>query len=326
MFTLIVGGDALRVFDRYEKCGAANDFRFESFVSLNKEGVAVWFDSSQKYSAWIQEGMPDHPEADEWVKEGLQAYAIITVKTELLLKPHLFADLHLRELTIKVFEVPPHKQKNGIGKAAMVQLLTLLKDLQVTHVRLLSVDDAKPFWRKVGFHPVDDFSNWFIINLQTQSIPVLEKPKLLTATGLVVVTGFDAKYVLDICEDNTPRSALSKFLFLKDVLAGRPSQMVAWLIDTELLAYALFDAQADELMDPKQTRSGSVQLLYFEVVPEKRGQGFGKAIIDDLLTRVSSKLSCVSLYPWCESEGFWVGRGFVGKSGTYELFNHVFGK
>ena len=114
MFTLIVGEDALRVFDRYEKCGAANDFHFESLVSLNKEGVAVWFDSSQKYSAWIQEGMPDHPEADEWVKEGLQAYAIITVETELL-------------------RVPPHKRKNGIGKAAMVQLLTLLKDLHRSH-------------------------------------------------------------------------------------------------------------------------------------------------------------------------------------------------
>ena len=59
----------------------------------------------------------------------------------------------------------------------------------------------------------------------------------------------------------------------------------------------------------------------FEVVPEKRGQGFGKAIIDDLLTRV--RLCCISVHPWCDSEGFWVGRGFVGKSGTIELFNHV---
>ena len=127
--------------------------------------------------------------------------------------------------------------------------------------------------------------------------------------------------MLDRCLYNTLWSVHSKFLFMKDVLAGKPSPMVAWHMDTKLLAYALFDTQADEVMDPKQAISGSIQLLFFEVVPEKRGQGFGKAIIDDLLTRV--RLCCISVHPWCDSEGFWVGRGFVGKSGTIELFNHV---
>ena len=41
MSTLIAGGDAVLVFNRFEKCEAAKDFNFASLVSINTEWLAV---------------------------------------------------------------------------------------------------------------------------------------------------------------------------------------------------------------------------------------------------------------------------------------------
>ena len=34
-----------------------------------------------KYAAWIRDGMPPHPDADAWIKEGFLAYTILTMET-----------------------------------------------------------------------------------------------------------------------------------------------------------------------------------------------------------------------------------------------------
>ena len=305
MPTLIVGcfaAKACRMMHALQPLKYTHKVSFDDY-----RHAAVWFDSSEKYAAWIRDGMPPHPDANEWIKEGFLAYAILTVETELLMDP---AKSTIQEVSIDNFEVPPSHRGKGIGMRAVIQLLTLLKAMKVTRVDLVSEYSARGFWRRAGFHIKQGREIILEISLQTQRFPASEKPEMLTATGLRILMAHDAQD--GMCKDlpgwlDRHRNA---YAYANKVLET-PSSIIAWMEGKNLVAYAAICSPAEELMDPTvQTSKEIMSIKYFEVVPDKRRQGFGKAIIDDLLERAKTKLRCISLIPLSESKSFWTGRGW----------------
>ena len=79
MPTLIVGcfaAKACRMMHALQPLKYTHKVSFDDY-----RHAAVWFDSSEKYAAWIRDGMPPHPDADAWIKEGFLAYTILTMET-----------------------------------------------------------------------------------------------------------------------------------------------------------------------------------------------------------------------------------------------------
>ena len=138
-------------------------------------------------------------------------------------------------------------------------------------------------------------NNLVEISLQNQRFLAREKLEMLTATGLNILVGHDAQD--GMCKDlpdglDRHRNA---YVYANQVLKT-PSSIIAWMEGKNLVAYAAICSPAEDLMDPTvQTTKEIMSIKYFEVVPDKRRQGFGKAIINDLLERAETKLRCISL-------------------------------
>ena len=313
MPTLIVGRLAAKACQMLHALGK---FVYTDRVKKVDEDVVVFFDSNPKYAAWIKDGMPPHPDANDWIKEGLLAFAILSIETERLVDPG--KPLDTDHVAIIYFEVPPAHQSKGVGTEVVLQLLTLLKTLKVTRVNLSSLQSARGFWRKLGFQIEQGKEINLELYLQTQPFPAPGKPDILTSTGLKILMEDDAA---DAMNKRLPDSLDRRgkgFEYANDVLKRRKG-VIAWMEGKNLVAYAAISLPAEQLMDPsvKTTTDPSVKtamdLIYFEVVPSKQRQGFGKAIIDDLLERAKTKVDSISVKAWSGSKAFWVGRGWVGE-------------
>ena len=138
-------------------------------------------------------------------------------------------------MEIRYFKVPPSHRGKGIGTKAILQLLTLLKALNI-YVKIVSEYRSRGFWRRVGFHIEQGGNNLLEISLQNQRFLAREKLEMLTATGLNILVGHDAQD--GMCKDlpdglDRHRNA---YVYANQVLKT-PSIIIAWMEGKNLVAF-----------------------------------------------------------------------------------------